>query len=84
MKNIHGNNVVWLCAKYAVEAILFRLESSILMQAKRATNRNNVGGKYLGGELPVGGSNRGGNVREGIVHGGKFPEGKAPEGTARG
>ena len=28
--------------KYAVNANLFRLESSILMRAKRATNRNNV------------------------------------------
>ena len=43
MKSMHGNNVVWLCAKYAVDANLFRLESSILTRAKRATNRNNIG-----------------------------------------
>ena len=44
MKSMHGNNVVWLCAKYAVDANLFRLESSILM---RATNRDNVwGGEF--------------------------------------
>ena len=30
---------------YAVDADLFRLESPILMRAKRATNRNNVGGE---------------------------------------
>ena len=37
-------------AKYAVDANLFRLESSILMRAKRATNRNNVGGEHSLGE----------------------------------
>ena len=50
MKSMHGNNVVWLCAKYAVDANLFRLESSILTRAKRLTNRNNVGGEYSLGE----------------------------------
>ena len=42
MKSMHGNNVVWLYAKYAVDANLFRFESLILTRAKRATNRNNV------------------------------------------
>ena len=42
MKSMHGNNVVRLCAKYAVDANLFRLESSILPRVKRATNLNNV------------------------------------------
>ena len=42
MKNMHGNNVVWLYTKYAVEPNLFRLESSIITRAKRATNRNNA------------------------------------------
>ena len=32
-------------AKYAVDANLFRLESPILTRAKRATDRNNVGGE---------------------------------------
>ena len=32
-------------AKYTVDANLFRLESPIITRAKRATNRNNVGGK---------------------------------------
>ena len=50
MKSMHENNVVWLCAKYAVDANLFRLESSILTRAKRLTNRNNVGGEYSLGE----------------------------------
>ena len=51
MKSMHGNNVVWLCAKYVVKVNLFRLESLILMRTKRATNRNNVGGRgtFLGG-----------------------------------
>ena len=40
MRSMHGNNVVWLCAKYAVDACLFRLESLILT---RATNLKNVG-----------------------------------------
>ena len=39
MKIMRGNNVVWLCAKYAIDVNLFRLESSILT---RATNRNNA------------------------------------------
>ena len=51
MKSIHGNNVVWFCAKYAVDANLSRLESSILTRAKRATNRSNVGGEYTGVEF---------------------------------
>ena len=42
MESMHGNNVVWLCEKYAADANLFRLKSSILTRAKRATNRNNV------------------------------------------
>ena len=46
MKSMHGNNVVWLCTKYAVDANLFRLESSILTRVKRATNRNNVVREY--------------------------------------
>ena len=50
MKSMHGNNVVWLCAKDAVDANLFRLESLILTQAKLATDRNNVGGEYTGVE----------------------------------
>ena len=50
IKIIHGNNVVWLCTKYAVDANLFQLESSILTRAKRATNRNNVGGEHSVGE----------------------------------
>ena len=36
-------------AKYAVDANLFRLESSILTRAKRATNRNNVATEKRGG-----------------------------------
>ena len=36
--------------KYAVDTNLFRLESSILTRAKRATNRNNVGGEHSLGE----------------------------------
>ena len=52
MKSMHGNNVVWLCAKYAVDANLFRLKSSILTRAKRATNRNNVGGNISWGNIP--------------------------------
>ena len=46
-------------AKYAVDANLFRLESSILTRAKRAANRNNVatekrggGGNFPGGSIP--------------------------------
>ena len=35
-------------AKYAVDANLFRLEPSILLRAKRATNWNNVGTEKLG------------------------------------
>ena len=54
LKSIHGNNVVWLCAKYAVDMKLIRLESSILTRAKRATNRNNVGGNIPGGTNRVG------------------------------
>ena len=50
MKSMHGNNVVWLCAKYAVNANLYRLESSILTLVKWATNRNNVGGEHSLGE----------------------------------
>ena len=46
MKSMHENNVIRLCAKYAVDVNLFRLESSILTRAKRATNRNNVGGEH--------------------------------------
>ena len=46
MKSMHGNNVVWLCAKYAIDANLFRLESSILTRARRVANRNNVGGEH--------------------------------------
>ena len=46
---MHGNNVFWLCAKYAVDANLFRLESSILTRAQRATNRNNVATEKRGG-----------------------------------
>ena len=53
MKSMHGNNVVWLCAKYAVDANLFRLDSSILTRAKRAKIRNNVGGEYSLGEYTV-------------------------------
>ena len=34
-------------AKYAVDANLFQLESSILTRAKRATDRNNVGGELF-------------------------------------
>ena len=49
MKSMHGNNVVWLCAKYAVAANLFRLESSIITRVKRATNRNNLGGEHIPG-----------------------------------
>ena len=49
MKSMHGKNVVWLCAKYAVDANLFRLESSILT---RAINRNNVGGNIPGWDVP--------------------------------
>ena len=45
IKIMHGNNIVSLCAKYAVDANLFRLESW-LTRAKRATNRNNVGGEH--------------------------------------
>ena len=42
-------------AKYAVDANLFRLESSILTQAKRATSRNNVATeKREGGNFPRG------------------------------
>ena len=63
-------------AKYAIDANLFWLESPILTRAKRATNRNNVGGevspqgwKTLGGETSggekTGGEHRGGNFREG-------------------
>ena len=55
---MHGNNVVWLCSKYAVDANLFRLESSIKTRAKRATNRNNVGGNIPGWNDP-GGIHRG-------------------------
>ena len=33
-------------AKYAVDVNLFRLESPIITRAKRATNRNNVGGEH--------------------------------------
>ena len=50
MKKMHENNVVWLCAKYAADVNLFRLESSILTRVKRATNRNNVGGEHSMGE----------------------------------
>ena len=49
---MHGNNVVWLCAIYAVDANLFRLESLILTRVKRATNRNNVGGNIPWGNIP--------------------------------
>ena len=69
MISMYGNNVVWLCAKYAVDANLFRLECPI---------RKNVGREVPWGELPVGGSNRRGNARERIVHGKKYPGGKAP------
>ena len=57
MKSMHGN-VVWLCAKYAADANMFRLESSILTRTKRATNQNNVatekrgGGGFSGGSIP--------------------------------
>ena len=34
-------------AKYAVDVNLFRLESPIITRAKRATNRNNVGGESV-------------------------------------
>ena len=55
MKSMHGNNVVWLCAKYAVDANLFRLKSSILTRAQRATDRNNVvTEKRVGGEHSLG------------------------------
>ena len=47
------DSVVWLYAKYAVDANLFRLESSILTRAKRATNRNTVGGECSKGNFPV-------------------------------
>ena len=50
VKSMHGNNVVWLCAKYAVDVNLFRLESSILTRAKQPTNRNNVRGEHSLGE----------------------------------
>ena len=36
-------------AKYAIDANLFRLESSILTRAKLATNRNNVATENRGG-----------------------------------
>ena len=36
-------------AKYAVDAKLFRLESTILLRAKRATNRNNIATENVGG-----------------------------------
>ena len=49
MKSMYGKYVVWLCTKYAIDASLFRLESSILTRAKRSTNRNYVGGTFLVG-----------------------------------
>ena len=63
-------------AKYAVDANLFPLESSILTRAKRATNRNNAaknqknirffrGGTFLGG-ICRGGTFRGGDCLEPI------------------
>ena len=66
MKSMHGNNVVWLCAKYAVDANLFRLESSIWTRAKRATNRNNVGGEHSLGEYS-GVERSGGNFLAGSI-----------------
>ena len=75
---MHGNNVVLLCAKYAVDANLFRLESPMLTRAKRTTSLNNGGGgKCLGGIA------RGGNVREGIFHG-DVPGGESAGGNCRG
>ena len=67
-------------AKYAVDANLFRLESLIVTRLKRATNRNNVGGKVspqggktLGGETS-GGKKTGGEHRDGNFRGGKTLE----------
>ena len=54
MKSMHGNNVVWLCPKYAVDVNLFPLKSPILTRAKRATSRNNVRGEYTGVERSAG------------------------------
>ena len=66
---MHGNNVVCLCSKYAVDANLFRLESSILTRAKRATNQNNLEGEHSLGEY-TGVERSGGNVPGGIFRGG--------------
>ena len=52
LKSMHGNNIVWLCTKYAVDANLFPLESSILTRAKRVTSRNNIGGNIRWGNIP--------------------------------
>ena len=67
MKSIQGNNVVWLCTKYAIDANLFRLESPILTRAKRAINRNNVGGEVPWGEVS-GGNCPGGKCPRTIQH----------------
>ena len=64
MKSTHGNNVVWLCTKYAVDANLFRLAFQILTRVKRATKRNNVGGA--------------GNIPWGNVPGWNVPRGSIP------
>ena len=58
MKSMHGNNVVWLCAKYAVDANLFRLESSILTY--KPEQHQGRGGSFLG-EIYWGGT-----FREGV------------------
>ena len=50
-----------------LSANLFRLESSILTQVKRATNRNNVGGNIPWGNIP------GCNVPRGIFRGRSIP-----------
>ena len=58
-------------AKYAVDANLLKLESSILTRAKRATNRNNAAKnqknlRFFGGGTFLGGIYRGGTFRGGV------------------
>ena len=66
MSNVGKYEILVSClAKCALEANLFRLESSILTRAKRATNLNNVGGRDIPGNI-IGWNVPGGTFRGGV------------------
>ena len=56
MKSIHGNNVVWLCAKYAADVNLFELvpnpnASEASYKPEQRRRGSDIGGSARGGSV---------------------------------